>query len=254
VADRPKIYFPIIAYGGMVHAGYMMSCLNLMYECLQRKIQMSLKVIHFESLISRGRNGSAAYMLNSDCSHLFFVDTDIIFDAKDFFKLFDADLEVAVGVYPKKYLSEQKISALFKKYSELPSVWKNLSTDFSSELNWKESKEKLNKGEAVLSVNYSATGFMLIKRSCFEKIIKERPDLKYTNDIDGYADAGDNFYDFFQTKVNPESKKYESEDYGFCQLWRSVGGEIYAIPDITLRHRGMYEFSGNLKEQLNSWA
>ena len=114
---------------------------------------MSLKVIHFESLISRGRNGSAAYMINSDCTHLFFVDTDMVFDAKDFFKLLDADRDVTVGVYPKKYLSEQKIAALFKKYSALPTVWKNLSTDFSSELDWKESKEKLNKGEAVLPVN-----------------------------------------------------------------------------------------------------
>ena len=108
----------------MVHAAYMMSCLQLMYQCLDKGIQMSLKVIHFESLISRGRNGSAAYMLNSDCSHLFFVDTDMAFDAKDFFKLLDADRDVTVGVYPKKYLSEQKIAALFKKYSALPTVWK----------------------------------------------------------------------------------------------------------------------------------
>ena len=108
----------------MVHAAYMMSCLELMYQCLEKRIQMSLKVIHFESLISRGRNGSAAHMLNGDCTHLFFVDTDVVFDAKDFFKLLDADREIAVGVYPKKYLSEQKIAAQFKKYSELPTVWK----------------------------------------------------------------------------------------------------------------------------------
>ena len=90
---------------------------------------------------------------------------------------------------------------------------------------------------------------MLIKRECIEKIIKERPDIKYINDIDGYMDAGDNFYDIFQCKVNPETKKYESEDYGFCKLWKSLGGKINVITDISLNHRGFNNFEGNLKQQ-----
>ena len=92
---------------------------------------------------------------------------------------------------------------------------------------------------------------MLISRSCIEKIIKAKPEIKYTNDIDGYMEAEDNFYDIFQCKVNPETKKYESEDYGFCKLWKSLGGEITVIPDISLGHRGFNTFYGNLKFQAN---
>ena len=77
---------------------------------------------------------------------------------------------------------------------------------------------------------------MLIKRECIEKIIKEKPELHYKNDIDGYMDAGDNFYDIFQCKVNEETKKYESEDYGFCRLWKSLEiSKVYKIHSLHFR-------------------
>jgi hypothetical protein len=90
---------------------------------------------------------------------------------------------------------------------------------------------------------------MLIKTDVFKEIAKKKPEIKYKNDIDGYAPYGDNFYDFFRCQVNPETKKYESEDYGFCKLWQECGGKIHAIPEIKLGHRGNYIFEGSLKEQ-----
>ena len=87
------------------------------------------------------------------------------------------------------------------------------------------------------------------------KIIDKRPDLKYVNDVDGYMSAHqDNFYDFFQVGVNPSSKKYESEDYGFCQLWRSLGGKIHVVPDIKLVHTGRSHYPGDVIKQANIFA
>jgi len=243
----PKVFFPIIAYGGLVHSDFMMSMTSLFLHMSQKQMLATTRPIWFESLISRGRNAGAAFTLSTDATHLMFVDTDVSFDPKDFFRLLSLDKDVAVGLYPKKYISDRKMDILFKKYSEPPKIWRNLATDFSSELDFNKMKDD------SVEVEYAATGFMLIKRECFEKIIKERPDLKYKNDIDGYMEAGDNFYDFFQCRINPETKKYESEDYGFCQLWRSLGGKIHAIPDITLRHRGYMNFSGNLKQQYDAF-
>ena len=70
--------------------------------------------------------------------------------------------------------------------------------------------------------------------------------------MDGYMSADkDNFYDFFQVGVNPSSKKYESEDYGFCQLWRSLGGKIHVLPEIKLTHTGRIHYPGDIKAQAN---
>ena len=33
-------------------------------------------------------------------------------------------------------------------------------------------------------------------------------------------------YRFFDVMVHPESRRYLSEDYGFCRLWEKIGGEL----------------------------
>jgi hypothetical protein len=68
--------------------------------------------------------------------------------------------------------------------------------------------------------------------------------------VDGYMSADpDTFYDFFPVGVNPSNKKYESEDYGFCQLWRSIGGKIYVMPGIKLQHTGRNHYPGDIGAQ-----
>ena len=108
--SKVNIFYPVIGYTGMVHSDYMMSTINLMSVCRQKNIKIGLRSIWFESLISRARNASVAFMLNKDYTHLFFVDTDTQFDPHDVLKLLDADEDVTVGVYPKKYF---KLSHMF---------------------------------------------------------------------------------------------------------------------------------------------
>ena len=241
-----NIFYPVIGFTGMIHSDYMMSTINLMLLCRQKDIRLGMRSIWFESLISRARNASVAFMLEKDYSHLLFVDTDISFSAYDVLRLLDADEDVTVGVYSKKYINNQKVQHM-AAHTGFPQNWRPLVGDFSTEINNENLKKA--KTQNLVEAEYAATGFMLIKRECIEKIIKARPDIKYINDIDGYMDAGDNFYDIFQCRVNPETKKYESEDYGFCKLWKSLGGKINVIPDISLNHRGFNNFEGNLKQQ-----
>jgi hypothetical protein len=95
-----------------------------------------------------------------------------------------------------------------------------------------------------LEMDYLPTGFLLISRTAINKITKAYPELKYKNDIDGYMSAGDNFYDLF--KVGIRNGIYESEDWGFCSLWKSVGGQVLIHPEINVKHLGWHEYSGNL--------
>ena len=249
--SKVNIFYPAIGYTGMVHSDYMMSTIDLVSVCRQKGIKIGLRSIWFESLISRARNASVAFMLNKDYTHLLFIDTDTQFSAFDVMKLIEADKEVVVGVYPKKYFNGQKIE-LMASTGKMPQHWRHLATDFSTEIKYEELSKA--KEQNIVKAEYAATGFMLIKRECIEKIIEARPDIKYTNDIDGYMDAGDNFYDIFRCEVNPETKKYESEDYGFCKLWKSLGGEINVVTDISLGHRGFNTYMGNLKLQSNYYT
>jgi glycosyltransferase involved in cell wall biosynthesis len=246
------IYFPVIAYGGTCRAEFAMSCSSLFVQCVQKRPDISFfsSGIFFESLIARARNAAAAAALHYEKDYLLFIDADIGFDAADVFKLVDHDKDVVCGVYPKKYQSSQKIHYLSRHHPELfeGDEWKTSSVDFTSEIN-EDFLDKVSKGVELIEVDYAATGFMLIKTAVFKKVIKSCPHLKYRNDVDGYSSWGDNFYNFFPAHINQQTKKYESEDYGFCNLWRSLGGKIYVDPMINLQHIGSCTYTGNLKKQ-----
>lgn len=246
-----KILLPLITYGGMCNTEFAIGVMSTLLQVQKSAgIDLSVSSIVFESLISRARNAGAAFALQGNHSHLLFIDSDIVFESNDVFKLIEADKDVAVGVYPKKYYSRHKMESLVKHAPHVfndKNEWRSLSTDFSTEFS-AAALDKARKGE-IFTVDYAATGFMLIKTDVFRKIIDKRPDLKYTNDVDGYTDAGDNFYDFFTVGVNQSNKKYESEDYGFCQLWRSLGGEIHVIPSISLTHTGRNHYPGDVQAQ-----
>jgi len=54
---------------------------------------------------------------------------------------------------------------------------------------------------------------------------------------------------FFDTMIEPETKRYLSEDYAFCRLWQKIGGTVYADITSGLTHYGTYAFKGNVGTQ-----
>ena len=239
-----KVYLPVICYNHTVLSHFMFSVMKLVYEGQRRGIAFSLDCIYFESLIARARNAAAASFLNQpDCDYMMFIDSDISFEPESFFSLLKADKDVISGLYPKKYISNSKVKLLFDRGPELLNNYEPLCTDFATEIPFNKNVNE------VEEVKYAATGFMLFKKRVFNQIAREVPNIAYKNDIDGYMGYGDKFYDFFPCKVNEITKKYESEDYGFCNLYRSIGGKIYVDTTCTLTHYGWKGYTGNFHNQ-----
>ncbi len=68
-----------------------------------------------------------------------------------------------------------------------------------------------------MEMTEAPTGFMVIKRAVFERLMASYPDLAYVPDSIGEADLGLH-YRFFDVMVDPQTRRYLSEDYGFCRL------------------------------------
>ena len=252
-----KIFIGTPCYGGMITADYFKSCLRLVNEAPKHNIQLQFGTIGNESLITRARNTLVQlFMDHSDYTHLLFIDADIGFSERTVMRMLELDEEVVTGVYPRKTIDWTKV---IRKVKEKPDIKENelLASSLQYNLNVKN-PEHVEVKKGFIEVLDGATGFMLIKRQVFEKMAKAYPELKFKSDQHlndphdktfNYHDNSNWNYAFFDTTVEPETKRYLSEDYAFCRLWQKIGGTVYADITSGLTHYGTYAFKGNVGTQ-----
>ena len=94
------------------------------------------------------------------------------------------------------------------------------------------------------------TGFMCIKRDVFKKLEDKFPELWCKNDHQNRD--FDEYCAIFDCMIDPDSKRYLSEDYAFCRRWQQMGGKIMRIQHNTLGHVGNLPFSGCLNDRLKA--
>lgn len=226
----------------------MFSLMRLVLACKERGVQATLFPITFDSLISRARNAAVAHFMSEDYTHLLFIDADIEFQPEDVFKLMAVRQDVVSAGYPQKWLNMDKLKRVFGSGAPLPPNPMELCTNHSIHLDPTPAPI-----QSVMTAKYCTTGFLLIQRAAIERLMKAYPERRFQNDVDGYMSANSElFYNLFAVEINPETRRYESEDYGFSRLWKAIGGEIHIVTDISLNHHGWYAYPGNLYRQLMS--
>ena len=115
------------------------------------------------------------------------------------------------------------------------------------EFNFKNLEERsIEVQDGLVSLKDAGTGFMLIKRSVFDKMTKAYPELQYNNDINVDKDLDKFTYALFDTIIEQSSKRYLSEDYMFCQNARAIGFHVWLMPWMKTVHVGTYGFQGDL--------
>lgn len=244
-----RLFIPVICYNHTCHTSYMLSLLKLTLMLRDQGMSATLFPIPFESLIPRARNAAVAQCLSGDYTHLLFIDADIEFDPHDVFRMLYANLPLTGAAYPQKWLHTGRMENVFRQLV-VPENPLELCTVHSVHL-----KKPINTSEPMadwVEAEYCTTGFMLIQRNVLEKMIEVYPERRYKNDVDGYMSANpDRFYNLFSCEIHPETRRYESEDYGFCRLWKLIGGSIFILTSVRLKHYGWYGYEGNLQRQWN---
>jgi hypothetical protein len=174
-----------------------------------------------------------------------FIDADIEFDPRSVLRLVNSGHDVAVAAYPKKGIMwDQAAQSILSGDTRDPS---RLSA--SLVMNFKEDSDNIVK-DGFVEVLDGPTGFMLIKRSVVEAMYKHYPELNCVNDhlnrdLDTYCAI-------FDCMIDPESRRYLSEDYAFCRRWQQMGGKIHADVTTTLGHVGNIRFVGSLHKALEA--
>lgn len=256
---KSKFFIATPCYGGQLTEPYFRSSVKLMTFFNGHKIPLAFGTIANESLVTRARNVLLAYFLNSDFTHLLFIDADIEYRVDDILKLWHHDKEVAVGAYPKKGINWTTIRHIIDEDKDKKVDTGSLAAygaDYAINFQFLNREEKtIGVENGLIKLHDAGTGFMMIKREAIEKLIKAYPEIKYNNDVQmGNVDLKDHFYALFDTMIDPNDRRYLSEDYTFCRRWQAIGGDIWLDPSISLNHYGSYCFQGNPENiiQLNN--
>lgn len=242
---KAKLFVATPMYGGMCTGMYASAVMQCVGTFGQAGIQMYYSFMMNESLITRARNSMAYDFLNSDATHLMFIDADIGFTPADIPRMAAADKDIICGIYPKKEINWVQVTEAVK--AGVPPDQLHLHTGaFVLNLANGETSKTGNINEPIEIAN-GGTGFMLIKRKVFEDLMDKVP--SYTNDMYHAVDTVRKpkiIKEFFATSIEEESNRLLSEDYHFCKIAREAGFKVWCAPWASFSHTGSYNFSGTL--------
>ena len=240
-----KVFVATPMYGGMTTGFFCQSIMMLQMAMQQKGYAMAASFMFNESLITRARNSLAHAFLKTDCTHLLFIDDDIKFNAHEVLHMFEHDLDIICGIYPKKEINWNEVQAAVKRDVPVDNLkhytgsWVVNLVDYAGTVSVPQ--------DQPLEVWAGGTGMMLIKREVLEKLGDVVP--VYVNDVVDLSNNNkprEQIKEFFATSIEPETGRLLSEDYHFCYIWRKLGGKIYAAPWMKLGHLGSYIFEGEL--------
>jgi hypothetical protein len=227
-------------YGGLVHQRYMYSVMALMQQAPAGGVAVSVEMLGYESLITRGRNTLVSKFLDTPgATHLLFVDSDIAFHADQVLRMLAFGQDVVAGMYPLKSVDWDAEAVARAERGE------PLETAPLRYVGVPCPEPDLESRDGFCTAVYAGAGFLMIHRSVFERMIEAFPETRYTAaHTQRIPSASPNQYALFDCMIDPETGHYLSEDYAFCRRWRSIGGKIWLDTQGQLAHIGTHEFDG----------
>jgi len=205
-----KVMIATPAYSGTVHVPYAISLSETTFLLMTNSVQVVYNITTSGSLIIAERNRIVQMFMESDCTHLLCIDSDLGWPAQKVVQMLLADKEFVAGVYP----SRSENSFTFRPVL-------------------KEDQSIVTEG-SLLKMEYIPAGFMLLKRNVFEKMEKALPELYYEpkhesmKHAKGWMLFGCEIYD----------GEFWGEDYTFCRNARKAGVDIWVDPTIDFNHAG----------------
>lgn len=242
--QEKSVFIATPMYGGMCVSKYLIGVLDTFKVLSENNYTLLFAHLTNESLITRARNELVRQFLETDAQYFIFIDADIGFMGKDVLRLIETDKDVVCGLYPKKDIDWDRVN--FAAGQGRENLQDYAASYVCNILDLPE--EELNKPitSPIIEIKHGGTGFMLIKRSVFERLSSHVPEYVMSTIPKRDGTPFPKTKEFFTTSIEEGAGYLMSEDYYFCNLWQKHGGKIYTNLDIKLSHTGSYTFKGNI--------
>lgn len=239
----PKLHVGTPMYGGMATGTYIESIMRLNNFFVSQGLPVGYSFTYNESLITRARNRICdEFLKQTDNTHLLWCDADIGFDCNDILRMIHEDKDIIGAACVKKSINWDRIKKVSANGHQ-PDNLMSVSGDFV--VHWLPDQER----ELELAIPHQVlrlgTGLLLVKREILLRMKQEYPERYYNPAGDASALDGP-IHEFFQSRVEPETRQYLSEDYAFCDDARQLGFKVWLAPWIKTTHTGAFKFEGDL--------
>jgi hypothetical protein len=220
--DKAKpihIFIATPAYDGKVQTDFAMSLAETGQMATAFGIRMTVTIMRNNIFIDHARNHFVRLFLESDATHLFFIDSDLKFEPRAVIGLAKAGKEICAGVYPKRQTPEE-YPARFAIDPETDGIW-------------------VQDGWVLCS--RVPTGFLCIERSVIQKMWDAAKQYHNANE--------EPVKRLFYTYIN-DKDTLVGEDFAFCEDYAKQFEKLIPVyPDFDFTHGEHYV--GNFHHYLN---
>ena len=226
---KPSVFIAMPCYDS-VKINTMLSIFQLIQHLGRSKVEVGINTMK-SPLIHQARNYLTSVFLTTEYTHMLFIDSDVEFGPEAGLRMLVADKDIITTPYRVKdeRLDTPRYTVKYPDPKVIPIL-----------------------PGGLVEIEAGPTGLMLIHRRVFEKIIKNRPDLKIKNSANQALKETDKshsfYYNFFDFAF--EDGYTWGEDVSFCKLARKEGFKLYANTESMTAHRGEYAWVGKFKDSL----
>ncbi len=164
--------------------------------------------------LCRARNAIIFYFLQSDCTDLVLIDSDISWESGAITRLVTHAKDFVLGAYRGR--SDNEIYFI----------------------QWPEHKEMCE--GPLLKVDGAAIGFSRLTRACVEALVASLEGRHFTDPRAPHEQIP--WLIDFETHDGVRGE----EGYSLCRRWRELGGDVWVDPTINLGHTGPKTYQSNL--------
>ena len=215
---------------GLCRAEFAVSLLGTVMHLTNSGHQVQTMIDESGSIVRSRNLAAAAVLLDNSYTHLAFADADMSWNEMDVFtRMVELDRGVIAGIYTTK--------------------WKEPRWNFKTFCD--DLSQLVPDEDGLIELRAAPTGLMMIKREVLEVIAEQRPDLKINFNVIVHQPGGDvhepGQFLFFDSRRSATGGEYMTDDYGFSETWTSLGGKLWAYPDVTIKHHFTTAHEANLQ-------
>jgi hypothetical protein len=228
---------------GTVKTVYMKSVIHTMIDLAEAGVTTRFETVDAADLAHQ-RNVLASRFVDSDCTHLLFVDSDMMFD-ETLCRLMLARGKPVIGVIAAtKQFHVSRIEAAVRRGLSVPEASLSASDWIAFHL---AGQPQLKVENGIMEVEKIGFGIVLISRQVLTTMIERGAAPSY-----GAGEPAT--YNFFGLRAaDAAAGQHMAEDMAFSRRWTlDCGGRLWTLVDTPVYHIGDFAYGGSYFQYLQT--